>query len=126
MLSLPKSPEQSENNGTLSSLTCLLCTNQGNDTAQFCTLRGCLLDDLLIHALLFRQVGRALEHTILEGEHLLQSVVEEGSAKADVAARGSVEAHLEFARTLFLGRLFEHLTILLLLGSVMKVSDKND
>lgn len=106
----------------LSSLTGLLRTNESNDTTQLCALSSRFSDDLLIHALLFRQVCCALEHAVLECEHLLKCVVKERCTEADIVS--GVEAHFELARALLLGRLFQDLSILLWLWSVISVSAK--
>ena len=57
-------------------------------------------------------------------EHLLQCVVEERRAEANIVS--GVETHLELAGTLLLGWLFvENLSVLLRLGSVTLISDEN-
>ena len=102
---------------TLSSLTCLLRTDECNDATQLCALSSCFSDNLLVDRFVFRQVCCALEHAVLKREHLLECVVQERCAEADIVS--GVEAHLELARTLLLGRLFvEDLSVLLRLGSV--------
>ena len=93
----------------LRTLPSLLSTDHSNDPTQLGTLRRMLLDHLLLHALRLRQIRRRLQHPVLQLQHHLQRIVQEGSRECYV--RGSAAAgacagktHLEFARaTLVVG-----------------------
>jgi len=87
--------------GDLSTLSSLLGTDERNDSAQLRALRCLFSDNLLINSLGLGQIGGGLEHAVLEGEHLLEGVVEEWSAEADVLWTTGTESHLKLARLLF-------------------------
>lgn len=73
-----------------------------------------LLDDGLVDGLRLGQVGGRLQHAVLQGQHLLQRVVEEGRGEGDGLAVAAVrQAHLELAR-LLLAVLHNFLRLLLL------------
>jgi len=85
------------------SLPCLLGTDEGDYPAQFCALGSTLLDDTLVDSLGLGQVRGAPEHTLLQSQHLLQSVVEERCTESNAVRSAAVESHLKFARFLLLG-----------------------
>lgn len=90
-----------DSNRRSSALPRLLGADHGDDPAELGALGGVLLDDGLVDVLALAQVGGRLEHAVLQRQHLLQRVVEEGRGEGDglpVAAVG--QAHLQLARCL--------------------------
>jgi len=61
-----------------------------------------LLHDTLVHPLRLTQLRGTLQHAVLQVQHLLQRVVEEGRGEGDAVGAAAVEPHLEFARALLL------------------------
>ena len=83
----------------------LLRADESDYSTELCTLRSLLSDDPLVDTFGLGQIGGALEHAVLECEHLLKSVVEEWRAEADCVRAGGGKSHLKLARP-FLLRLF--------------------
>ena len=78
-------------------LSSFLGTDESDDSAQLCALCRLFPDHLLVHTFSLGQVRGGLEHAVLKGQHLLEGVVEERCAEADVVGTGGGEAHFELA-----------------------------
>lgn len=100
--------KQGKSRNQSSTLPRLLSTNHGDDPTELCALRRLFPDDLVVDAVHPRQVRRALQHAVLQREHLLQRVVQERRAEADRVtrgARGAGQSHFELAGFLLFFRL---------------------
>jgi len=97
-LELPPNPQTLPCGHVSGTLPRFLRAYQSDDPTELRRLGGMFLDDALVDAVHLAQLRTRLQHSVLQLQHLLQRVVEEGSREGNGVCRAAVEPHIQLPR----------------------------